>query len=267
MFEHVILQDEQKQLLIALVEAARNIPRDKRSQFMFINTGTESWVQHWGIPNWNLDCYQGDVEVLAQRGFLNPSYGTSGISGFDIAPEGFLYYQELMQTRGKPVQQVPQATREYLKSDQFQRRHSQAFQKWLSAEELVWQTDTDQKLSTVGHLCREAVQEFAASLIAEFKIADAPNQKAQTIARLKAVIESQSAKMPTTLLPFLDALMNYWERLISLIQRQEHGGQREKEPLVWEDGRRVVFHTLIVMYEVDRVLSFCRDKSNAANSS
>jgi hypothetical protein len=31
-------------------------------------------------------------------------------------------------------------------------------------------------------------------------------------------------------------------------------GQREGEPLDWEDGRRAVFQTAIVMYEVDRTL-------------
>lgn len=32
------------------------------------------------------------------------------------------------------------------------------------------------------------------------------------------------------------------------------GGQEEGEPLTWEDGRRAVFHTAIVMYEIDRTL-------------
>jgi hypothetical protein len=39
-----------------------------------------------------------------------------------------------------------------------------------------------------------------------------------------------------------------------LVQRQEHAGQREGEPLVWEDGRRIVFQTAIVMFEIDRSL-------------
>jgi hypothetical protein len=39
------------------------------------------------------------------------------------------------------------------------------------------------------------------------------------------------------------------------VQRQEHGAQKEGRPLVWEDGRRVVFQTAIVMFELDRALS------------
>ena len=39
---------------------------------------------------------------------------------------------------------------------------------------------------------------------------------------------------------------------MDLVQRQEHGGQKEGEPLGWEDGRRVVFQTANVMVELHR---------------
>jgi hypothetical protein len=39
----------------------------------------------------------------------------------------------------------------------------------------------------------------------------------------------------------LDALIVYWGEVLDLIERQEHGGQKEGEPLTWEDGRRAVF--------------------------
>jgi len=41
---------------------------------------------------------------------------------------------------------------------------------------------------------------------------------------------------------------------VNLAQRQEHGGQKEGEPLVWEDARRVVLHRAVVMIEVARTL-------------
>ena len=40
-----------------------------------------------------------------------------------------------------------------------------------------------------------------------------------------------------------------------LAQKQEHGGQKEGEPLVWEDTRRIVFQTILVMFEIDKSLS------------
>lgn len=48
--------------------------------------------------------------------------------------------------------------------------------------------------------------------------------------------------------------MNYWGAVADLTQRQEHGVQKEGEQLVWEDARRVVFQTLLVMFEVDKAL-------------
>jgi hypothetical protein len=55
-------------------------------------------------------------------------------------------------------------------------------------------------------------------------------------------------------LSFLEALHGFWASTIDLIQRQEHGAMKEGKPLTWEDGRRVVFSTLIAMYELDRAV-------------
>ena len=50
--------------------------------------------------------------------------------------------------------------------------------------------------------------------------------------------------------------MTYWGTVSDLVQRQEHGAQREGKQLVWEDARRVVFQTANVMFEIDRSLMF-----------
>jgi hypothetical protein len=55
--------------------------------------------------------------------------------------------------------------------------------------------------------------------------------------------------------PFLDALIAYWGTVSDLLQRQEHGAQREGHDLVNEDARRVVFHTCLVIYELDRAIT------------
>lgn len=54
---------------------------------------------------------------------------------------------------------------------------------------------------------------------------------------------------------FLDALLAYWGTASDLVQRQEHGNQKVGAALLWEDGRRVVFQTAMVMYEIERALS------------
>jgi hypothetical protein len=102
-------------------------------------------------------------------------------------------------------------------------------------------------------LCREALQEFAASL-ADLKRVDVSNiEPAKTVSRLKAVLAGRAATLGTSEAAFLEALVSYWGTVSDLVQRQEHGAQRERGPLVWEDARRVVFQSCVLMYEVTRV--------------
>jgi hypothetical protein len=68
------------------------------------------------------------------------------------------------------------------------------------------------------------------------------------------VVNARRADLGERKSEILDALLAYWRATDSLIQRQEHGGQREGEPLTPEDGRRAVFQTAVVMFEADRTL-------------
>jgi len=74
--------------------------------------------------------------------------------------------------------------------------------------------------------------------------------KAKTLDRLSAVVALRRPQLGKTRSDLLDALFCYWRVVGDLIQRQEHAGQREGEPLSWEDGRRVVFQTAVVMFEI-----------------
>jgi hypothetical protein len=72
--------------------------------------------------------------------------------------------------------------------------------------------------------------------------------------RLRSVIDSRRSALGSKTLEFLKALVNYWGTVSDLAQRQEHGGQKEGEPLLLDDGLRVVMQTMIVIYEVDSAL-------------
>jgi hypothetical protein len=50
-------------------------------------------------------------------------------------------------------------------------------------------------------------------------------------------------------------LLAYWAAVNDLAERAEHGSQQEGSPLLWEDGRRLVFQTLLVMVELKAALS------------
>jgi hypothetical protein len=110
------------------------------------------------------------------------------------------------------------------------------------------------ELTTIGHKLREAIQEFATALVERFEIRDTDPDPAHTVARLKAVIARADPKPARAPRRMLEALVVYRGEVNDVLQRQEHGAQKEGEPLELEDGRRAVFHAAVVMYEIDRVL-------------
>lgn len=255
-FESILLEKEQQGLLAVLVEAARNVPREQRQKFMVIQTFEGTTINHPGLPRDLAGIYIGDLQVLAQEGLLNLTYTQRGTPVFDVTPLGFRYYEWLKQRAGEPIQQVEQEIIGYLDSESFRKRYPDAFTKWREAASLLREADTEQKLTVIGHLCREALQEFTTHLVEEFQPPNVDSEKSHTIARLKAVLGCLTY-LTSTEKPFLDALVSYWGTVSDLVQRQEHGAQREREGLGWEDARRVVFHTALVMYEVARAVARC----------
>jgi hypothetical protein len=258
-FENIILEPEQKQLLSVLVEASRNIPRHQRRPFFISSTQQGRFIQHHSLPDLHSEVYMGDVRQLGHKGLIDLTYpGPGPTANLDVTPEGVRYYEWMKQREGQPIQRIEIEIKTYLNADDFHNRHQAAYQKWTEAESMLWGSDSKQQLTTIGHLCREAVQEFATALVERHHPPEVDENKAHTRNRLKAVLAQQADWLGETERPFLDALIDYWEAFEKLIQRQEHGGQKEGEALVWEDGRRVVFQTAVVMYEIDRALSYAQ---------
>ena len=157
--------------------------------------------------------------------------------------------------KAKEVPNKLTTIRNYLAAERFQQNYPKAYKKWADAERMLWASETGHQLTTIGHLCREAMQEFVTVLVQQCQPLDVEDDKALTVKRLKAVLGLKAKQLGKTERPFLDALLVYWENVTNLVQRQEHGAQKEGRSLVWEDGRRVVFQTAIVMFEFDRSLS------------
>jgi hypothetical protein len=255
MFENILLEKEHEELLCILVEAARNVPREQRHKFWAANESYQSVIKHGGLPNGQGHAYMGDIEALGRVGFLALTYYEDReLVQFDITPLGFRYYAYLKQRDGQPIQRIEAQSRNYLNSDLFQRKYPQAYQKWASAETLLWSSDSEQQLTTVGHLCRESLQEFASALVDQFQPPSVDPDKAHTVARIRGVLDMLATRLGTTQKPFLEALLSYWGTLNDLIQRQEHGGQKEGHPLIWDDARRVVFQSAVVMIEISKNL-------------
>ena len=250
-FDNILLEPEQEDLLIALVEAARKQPRDQRQEFMlFLNSG------RWEI--YGLSDYRGankaDIEILVSAELLIANYDSKGTLHFSVTPLGFRYYEHLMKSRGTPTERVEESVFRYLDSAAFAARHPDAFAKWQQAQELLWASDSQNQHTAIGHHCREAMQFFATSLVEAFKPDPVDSDTAKTVSRIRAVLGQARPTMSDRVYSMLDALLHYWGTVTDLTNRQEHGAQKENRALSWEDSRRQVFQTAIVMFEFDRTL-------------
>lgn len=258
MLDSIILQPEQKALLVKLVEAFRNVPSQKRQKFTMYSfhgdNKTETFIDHPGLGGKTLGVYEGDIDNLSHSGLLNVVYISSSSKSIDITPSGFQYYESLKQQVAEPVQRVEKTIMDNINSSDFQAKYPTAFQKWSTAEAMLWSAESELQLTTIGHLCREAMQEFADVLIVKYQLTETEKDKSRTISRIKSVLRAKQNQLPNTIAPFLEALLAYWGTVNDLVQRQEHGGQKEREPLIWEDARRVIFYTLLVMVEYDRTI-------------
>ena len=258
MMTAVHLEPEQQELLCRFVEADRRVSSGRRGKFVAIVPGRGGpavfILRIEGARGIQLTGSLTDAEILAYKGLLGVSFTKKGTSMFHVMPEGLQYYRELKQVL-PPVEAVEGEIQRFLSSDEFRRIHGAAFEKWSSAASLLWGSDSQKQYTTVGHLCREAMQEFADQLVRQYKPPEVDLDKAHIVARVRSVLQASGGNPGSTEKGFLDALLAYWGTVSDLVQRQEHDAQKEGESLEWEDARRVVFQTCVVMYEVHRALT------------
>jgi polyhydroxyalkanoate synthesis regulator phasin len=255
-FKDVFLEKKQEELLCIIMEAARNVPSEKRQEFLIVRTdGEGDYLQHPGLPDGEIKFFSPDLQTLIEEGFIQMTcenqYGAVRIT---VSPKGFRFYEYLKKQSGKPVEHIEEAVRSYIDSHDFQKEYPKAYEKWAEAESLLWKTDTSKQLTKIGHLCREAIQEFMDVLYTQIKPPGEQMPKKLTKNRLKKIIETKTKQLGKTERKFLGLLIDYWDVVNDLVQKQEHGAQEEKVQLVWKDARRVVFQTMMLMFEVSQSL-------------
>jgi hypothetical protein len=247
-----LLSAEQKEILVRLVQAHRSLPRSARQPFLAFPTAMryELLVSHQGLGADELGIYPEDLRTLASAGVIHLLQDGS-LYQFDITEFGFRAYEDLQRSHSAPAVALEEEATRYLGDPGFQRRHTAAYAKWKAAADLLWSADAVAQLTQIGHLCREAGQEFATSVA---KMRPPPRlsaDPAKTQARVQAVLENVPS-VGDAELGLLKALHGFWSATVDYVQRQEHGGQKEGEALTWEDGRRAILATLLSMYELDR---------------
>jgi hypothetical protein len=250
------LDPETKQLLWQLVEAARAVPRSQRGDFLVVSSLGGNALYHPGLPGGGIENFdEGDLRDLIESGIVRITRRSKHDQSFDLRPAAFDVYDREHQNADAPIAAQEHMVTEHVSSDAFAARYREAFTKWKNAEKLLWQEESIRHLTTIGHLCRECMQLFVTRLIELHGIRDADTDPAKTVNRLRSVIEARRPQIGNRRADLLDALVDYWRAVNGLVQRQEHGEQKEGGELSWGDGRRVLLHTAIVMSECDRVVS------------
>ena len=143
--------------------------------------------------------------------------------------------------------------RRYLDDDSFRRDYPRTAAKIQAADAALWSADESQ-LTVVGHACREAKQMFASEALDRLGVAPEQPDVQHTVARARQVMATirMTPSVGTAEGKVLDALARYWIEVVNLVQRQEHGGQREAEPVTHEDARGVLFQTINATHEIAR---------------
>jgi hypothetical protein len=254
MFENILLEQTQKELLAVLVEAARKLQRTERRRFRYTLSSAGHVIRHPGLPNGSYLSYITDINALVREGLIEMEWTDKYSASLDVTPRGFKYYSWMRQQDGEPVHHIETHTRSLLDEASAQ-SHAEAYAKWREAESKLWESDSERAHTVIGHLCREAVQTLVSQLIADYDVGEVDPDPAKTVRRMKCVLKSTKPNTSKTCWQYLDALLSYWGATMDLIQRQEHGAQKEGEELLWLDSRRVVFNTAFLMLEINSVTS------------
>ncbi|MCL4241454.1 MAG: hypothetical protein KJ048_08875 [Dehalococcoidia bacterium] len=253
LISRIPLENEQRELLATLVEASWNLPSDQRQKFQAVApvNGADR-IEHAGLPVGRTVAYRGDWEALAAAGLIQTTPRPDGqIVMFDVSPLGFAYYRELRSQAGA-MDEVAAEVVSLIDDDDFVQAHPSAAERWRAAHQDLWSADSNGKLTDIGHKCREAIQMFADGLIRKLELTAPKTELSKDQSRIFEVTRALAVGRGEAESALLTAVATYWKAASDLVQRQEHGSQKAA-PLIWEDARRVVFQTAVVMYELHRL--------------
>ena len=250
-FDGIYLEGEQQNLLSWMVESERALPKEQHGPFILLSMMDGYFLLHAHLGE-RPGIRPGDLDTLAENGLLRLGYSGGGDKTYEITPLGRRYYGETKSRAGEAIENIQAEVHRYLEADSFRASFPKAYDRWREAADELWSAETEGQFTEIGHICRESLQLFATALTGKAAFANVSIDPANTVTRIRAVLTQTN--LGTTHRAFLDALLAYWGTVSDLVQRQEHGAQKQGEPLQWEDTRTVVFQTAIVMFEIARVV-------------
>lgn len=192
------LEDEQYELLAKFVEAHRSTPAESRGAFFASSSHNQPQATfvHSRVHGLTIQGSMSDAEILTHFELLRISYGSGDNVSFSALPQGISVYEK-RKGSSPPLDTISAEPQKLLSGVEFRTAHVAAFAKWEQAAGLLWAADSPQHLTTIGHLCREALQAFAASLAQEQRVDVSAIEPAKTVARLRAIVAARSTEGPS----------------------------------------------------------------------
>ncbi|MCH7826912.1 MAG: hypothetical protein IIC75_02885 [Bacteroidetes bacterium] len=248
------LEEEQINLLCQIVDAHRNVTTSKRTDFIVTSDVTSDTMLHPGFSKGCTDVVIVDLRILDSSGLIKIYYPNNPGTefSFTLTSRGFQYYEFIKDKSINPIERIQKEILSFINIPSFEQRYQKAFLKWKESEKLLWSTNTEINLSTVGLLCREALQELLEILITRNQLEEEYPKKDKTKNRVKALINNKNLTSSSTIIKLLEKFYEFWDMLNDLVQRQVHHGLNENETIVLDDAKRVVIYTVIIMKELDK---------------
>lgn len=253
------LTEEQMELLSSMVEAERRLPKGKRHEFSLIPEHGRFTLAHPGFPNKDIQIHLPDLDWLFKNYFVNKSredqYGTA----LYVTPLGIKKYGLLKRLRTEPVENIERSIQKRLGSENFHNRNPIVQSCLERAEKSLWISTTKSEFTSIGHSCRDALQEFANSALTRSKATSYDPDISHFVNRLKTVLDSIDSHIGKTDKVYCNSLLTFLKDGVTpLVQRLEHGVQKKGEEVKFNDARRVVFAVMYLIYELDSMFELAR---------
>ncbi len=161
---------------------------------------------------------------------------------------------EAPRVRSEDFERVEDYLHAYLEDERFRSRYPLAHERWRDASAMLWRADSTAKVIGVARTAREAMRDFACVLVGWRAPHASLPDSTDTMLRLASVVERYRRQVGEERCGMQEALLYFWNAVCNTVERHEHPAQRMHGRLRWEDGRRVVTLTALVMVEIDRCL-------------
>ncbi|MEQ8765178.1 MAG: hypothetical protein RL885_14690 [Planctomycetota bacterium] len=235
-----VLTANQIALLQKISRSFQMLPPNESREFMTVESkdgdGAVSAVALFPRPVGQFEIVASDLRTLINEGLLSGEPGVCGLKGVQLTGRGQVAVKEAVGI--DPCIQIERHFSGLL--GQLPEDYSGAWRRLQAASIALASATSEEDYSSVGHHCREAVQDFARVFAQGVSSAEEmPAEKTLN----KVATKLRSLESSTTNKELSKAIEKLWVATNSLIQKVEHRSQRAKEPLRLADARRCVFLT------------------------